>query len=80
MVTITTLGFGDITPATGMGRLLTSVLALTGYAVIAVPTGILTSEISKLEGDDTSDACPSCGVHGHLPDARFCRRCGAPMG
>jgi len=80
VVTITTLGFGDITPATGVGRLLTSVLALTGYAVIAVPTGILTSEISKLEGDDTSNACPSCGVHGHLPDARFCRRCGAPMG
>jgi len=80
IVTITTLGFGDITPATGMGRFLTSVLALTGYAVIAVPTGILTSEISNLVGVDTSDACPSCGVHGHLPDARFCRRCGAPMG
>ncbi|MCW1923805.1 ion transporter [Luteolibacter arcticus] len=79
VVTITTLGFGDITPVTPLGRLLTSVLALTGYAVIAVPTGILTSELSKLEGDDTSDACPSCGVHGHLPDARFCRRCGAPM-
>jgi voltage-gated potassium channel len=79
IVTITTLGFGDITPETGMGRFLTSVLALTGYAVIAVPTGILTTELSKLDGDDTSDACPSCGVHGHLPDARFCRRCGAPM-
>lgn len=80
VVTITTLGFGDITPATGLGRLLTSLLALTGFAVIAVPTGILTAEISKLEGDTTSDACPSCGVHGHLPDAKFCRRCGAEMG
>jgi len=80
VVTITTLGFGDITPATPLGRFLTSALALTGYAVIAVPTGILTTELSKLEGDDSSDACPSCGVHGHLPDARFCRRCGAPMG
>ncbi len=80
VVTITTLGFGDITPVTPMGRLLTSALALTGYAVIAVPTGILTSELAKLEGDDSSDACPSCGVHGHLPDSRFCRRCGAPMG
>lgn len=58
----------------------TFMLALTCYAVIAVPTGILTSELSKLEGDDSTDACPSCGVHGHLPDARFCRRCGAPMG
>lgn len=79
VVTITTLGFGDITPASGLGRLLTSVLALTGYAVIAVPTGILSAELAKLDGDDTSDACPSCGVHGHLPDAKFCRRCGAPM-
>lgn len=79
VVTITTLGFGDITPETPLGRLLTSVLVLTGYAIIAVPTGIVTSELSKLNGDDTSDACPSCGVHGHLPDARFCRRCGAPM-
>lgn len=80
IVTITTLGFGDITPATPLGRMLTSVLVLTGYAIIAVPTGIVTSEISKLDGDDTTDACPSCGVHGHLADARFCRRCGAPMG
>lgn len=80
IVTITTLGFGDITPATALGRMLTSVLVLTGYAIIAVPTGIVSAEISKLDGNDTTDACPSCGVHGHLPDARFCRRCGAPMG
>ena len=79
IVTITTLGFGDITPSTTLGRMLTSVLVLTGYAIIAVPTGIVSSEISKLDGDDTSDACPSCGVHGHLADAKFCRRCGAPM-
>jgi voltage-gated potassium channel len=80
IVTITTLGFGDITPGTALGRMLTSVLVLTGYAIIAVPTGIVSSEISKLDGNDSTDACPSCGVHGHLPDARFCRRCGAPMG
>lgn len=79
IVTITTLGFGDITPATGLGRLLTSLLALTGFAVIAVPTGILTAEIAKQSGDESSDACPGCGVHGHLPDAKFCRRCGAKM-
>lgn len=77
IVTVTTLGFGDITPTTPAGRLLTSVLVLTGYAILAVPTGIVTAEISKLDGDDSSEACPSCGVHGHLPDARFCRRCGA---
>ena len=69
----------DITPETPLGRLLTSLLALTGYAIIAVPTGILSSELSKLDGDDTTEACPSCGVHGHLPDAKFCRRCGSPI-
>lgn len=79
VVTITTLGFGDITPTTPLGQLLTSLLALTGYAIIAVPTGIVSAEMFRQDGDQSSDACPSCGVHGHLPDARFCRRCGAPM-
>jgi len=76
VVTITTLGFGDITPSTPPGQLLTSLLALSGYAIIAVPTGIVVREIMQVSGDASSDACPSCGVHGHLPDARFCRRCG----
>jgi voltage-gated potassium channel len=79
VVTITTLGFGDITPSTPLGKLLTSILSLTGYAILAVPTGIVSAEMSKLDGDDTTDACPSCGVHGHLPDARFCRRCGGML-
>lgn len=79
VVTITTLGFGDITPATPMGQLLTSLLALTGYAIIAVPTGIVSAEIYRQEENHSSESCPSCGVHGHLPDARFCRRCGESM-
>lgn len=79
VVTITTLGFGDITPVTPLGKLVTSILSLTGYAILAVPTGIVSSEMVKLSGDDTSDACPNCGVHGHLPDARYCRRCGGKL-
>lgn len=79
VVTITTLGFGDITPTTPVGQLLTTVLALTGYAIIAVPTGIVTAEISRREGTEHTRACPACGVQGHLPDARYCRRCGAKM-
>ncbi len=79
VVTMTTLGFGDITPVTPTGQLLTSLLALTGYAIIAVPTGIVSAEIFRQDGDIGTDACPSCGVHGHLPDAKFCRRCGAKM-
>ena len=80
IVSITTVGYGDITAQTDLGRLLTTLMILTGYAVIAVPTGIVTSEMMKLqETDKSSDACPSCGVHGHLPDAQFCRRCGSTM-
>ena len=79
VVTITTLGFGDITPTTPVGQMLTSLLALTGYAVLAVPTGIVSAEMFRQEGSESSKACPSCGVHGHLPDARFCRRCGEKM-
>lgn len=80
IVTITTLGFGDITPTTPWGQLLTSFLVLTGYAIIAVPTGIVSAEISKIDNNTSSVACPSCGVHGHLPDARYCRRCGSDLG
>ncbi|MGB6221004.1 ion transporter [Haloferula sp.] len=80
IVTVTTLGFGDITPVTPLGQLLTSALVLTGYAILAVPTGIVTAEIiGASAGNPTSEACPSCGVHGHLPDARFCRRCGGKL-
>jgi voltage-gated potassium channel len=80
IVSITTVGYGDITAQTDIGRFLTTIMILTGYAVIAVPTGIVTSEMMKIqETDKTSDACPSCGVHGHLPDAAYCRRCGSSM-
>ncbi|MDP0490145.1 MAG: ion transporter [Verrucomicrobiota bacterium JB023] len=80
VVTITTLGFGDITPKTPFGMGLTAVAVLTGYAIIAVPTGIVSAEMAKAaQGDETTDACPSCGVHGHLPDANFCRKCGEKM-
>ena len=76
VVTITTLGFGDITPTTPVGMFLTALAVLTGYAIIAVPTGIVSAEMSAARRNETTEACPSCGVHGHLHDARFCRRCG----
>lgn len=80
IVTITTLGFGDITPATPIGMALTAIAVLTGYAIIAVPTGIVTAEMTAAaKEDETSDACPGCGVHGHLNDAKFCRRCGQKL-
>jgi voltage-gated potassium channel len=77
VVTITTLGFGDITPTTPVGMFLTAIAVLTGYAIIAVPTGIVSAEmVSAAKGNETTSACPACGVHGHLHDARYCRRCG----
>ncbi|MFC5049862.1 ion transporter [Rubritalea spongiae] len=80
IVSITTVGYGDMVAQTELGRFITTLMILTGYAVIAVPTGIVTSEMIRMqETDKTSDACPSCGVHGHLPDAKFCRRCGSSM-
>lgn len=81
IVSITTVGYGDVVAQTDLGRFITTLMILTGYAVIAVPTGIVTSELMKGDPvpDRTTDACPSCGVHGHLPDASYCRRCGSTM-
>lgn len=80
IITITTIGFGDITPTTPVGMFLTSVTGLSGYAIIAVPTGIVSAEMQAAKHvDETTDACPSCGVHGHLQDAKYCRRCGEKL-
>lgn len=78
IVTITTLGFGDITPQTILGQFFTAIMVLAGYAIIAVPTGIVASDMVKvaMQPDETTDACPGCGVHGHLRDAVYCRKCG----
>lgn len=81
IVTMTTLGYGDIAPVTVMGKMLAAFCVLTGYCIIAVPTGIVVGGIMSASSrrDETTDACPSCGVHGHLLDARFCRRCGEKL-
>ncbi len=78
IVSITTVGYGDITAQTPLGQLLTSLMVLAGYAIIAVPTGIVAGDMVReaMRPDETSDACPGCGVHGHLTDAIYCRKCG----
>ena len=77
IVTVATVGFGDIAPATALGRMVTSVLILIGYGIIAVPTGIYTAELmNTLKGQIDDRECERCGLIGHLSDARFCRRCG----
>jgi voltage-gated potassium channel len=80
IVTLTTVGYGDIAPQTGLGQALASVVMILGYAIIAVPTGIVTVEMSQTFGRKVStQACPECGAEGHDVDARHCKFCGAEL-
>lgn len=80
IVTLTTVGYGDISPVTPLGQLLASVIMILGYAIIAIPTGIVTSEITRLRSSFTNtQACPSCSREGHSDDAVFCKYCSAKL-
>jgi len=82
VVTLTTVGFGDITPLTTLGKTLASLLMITGYGIIAVPTGIVTFElanVSKPKPARDVRECPSCARRSHDADASFCRFCGADL-
>ena len=77
IVTLTTVGYGDISPATGFGQALAAFIMILGYGIIAVPTGIVTVEISKaVTGNRGVRRCPACGTGTHDNDARFCKLCG----
>jgi voltage-gated potassium channel len=76
VVTLTTVGYGDIAPQTALGRFLAALVMILGYAIIAVPTGIVSVEIARAAGGAT---CAGCGRRGHDPDARYCKRCGAGL-
>jgi voltage-gated potassium channel len=81
IVTITTVGYGDISPVTPMGKFVASVVMLIGYAIIAVPTGIITHDIAlaSRQKKELPESCPSCGREGHDGDALFCKHCGASL-
>jgi voltage-gated potassium channel len=80
VVTLTTVGYGDLAPATVPGRVLATVVMLLGYGIIAVPTGIVTAELTRSAAPPVStQACPGCGIQGHEVDAAFCRRCGTRL-
>lgn len=80
VVTMSTVGFGDIVPHTPLGRAIASVLMLMGYAIIAVPTGIVTVELGAATKRATNTrACPNCGADTHEDDAIYCRHCGAKL-
>lgn len=80
IVTLTTVGYGDISPQTNLGQLLASFIMILGYAIIAVPTGIVTVEFSRVSSRKVStQACPVCSAEGHDPDAKFCKYCGEKL-
>ena len=80
IVTMTTVGYGDITPQTVPGQMLSSCVMILGYAIIAVPTGIVTVQLSRTFGSQVStQACPECSAEGHDDDARHCKYCGARL-
>ena len=80
IVTLTTVGYGDVFPATAFGKVVASFIMILGYGIIAVPTGIVTAEFSRKKREKVStQACPDCTTEGHEVDAKFCKKCGAEL-
>jgi voltage-gated potassium channel len=81
ITTMTTVGFGDITPKTDFGRLISSAMMLLGWGTLAVPTGIVTAEMTarRIATVPTTRTCQECLTDGHLPEAHFCLHCGAQL-
>ena len=79
IVTITTVGYGDISPQTELGRLFASFAMIIGYATIAVPTGIISAEYSTMKQKFNNTVCPDCANEDHEDDAEFCKTCGSML-
>ena len=79
VVTLTTVGYGDVVPVTALGKFLASIIMILGYGIIAVPTGIITAAIAKSSAKVSTQACKSCSKEGHDPDAIFCKFCGLKL-
>ena len=81
IVTLTTVGYGDIAPSTTLGQITASIIMIMGYGIIAVPTGIYGSELMKTikTSNINNEACPSCGSIGHDIDAHYCKYCGKQL-
>lgn len=79
VVTVTTVGYGDISPHTIPGRVLASILMILGYGIIAVPTGIVSFELARGVAQPVSRSCQACGLRYHDIDASHCKHCGMPL-
>ena len=80
VITLTTVGYGDLVPKSVAGQTIAAVVMILGYSIIAVPTGIVGAEIAQASRTVAESAsCPACSKSGHEPDARFCRACGTSL-
>ena len=79
IVTMTTVGYGDVAPQSPLGKLLASVLMIAGYGIIAVPTGIVTLELQRANRVGGARSCPGCGSRLHDVDASYCKYCGTQL-
>ena len=79
IVTLTTVGYGDIAPKTVLGQMLASLLMILGYGIIAVPTGIVSAELVRAGTAAAARVCPGCGADLHDTDARHCKYCGSGL-
>jgi voltage-gated potassium channel len=81
IVTMTTVGYGDIAPKTDLGQFFAAVLMIMGYGVIAVPTGIVSAEMVSMKSREklTTQVCPNCLREGHDPDASYCKYCSGAL-
>ena len=81
IVTLTTVGYGDISPNTPLGQFIASLVMILGYGIIAVPTGIVTSEMSKIDPciPNNTEHCKHCGEDKHIDKAKFCHKCGVNL-
>ncbi len=81
IVTLTTVGFGDITPQTALGQFISVIIMILGYGIIAVPTGLVTAQLMSNDNDvaDNTQVCPNCAKENHRNDAEFCYHCGSHL-
>ena len=80
IVTLTTVGYGDIAPHTPLGQFIASVIMILGYAIIAIPTGIISTSLSKNEKVNmNTQACTNCSFEGHKDEAIHCYNCGSKL-
>lgn len=79
VITLTTVGYGDIVPVTALGKFVASVIMILGYGIIAIPTGLVGVEMAKAEKDGKTSVCPRCNEREHTSLPQYCHRCGERM-